>query len=177
MTENKFLAGVTGRDDDFHLAVEALRASGQPFCLIDGLAVNHYAEPMVTLDADFAVAAAPGLAAALRERGFEVREFAHSINAVLSGSRLRLQITVNSRYTAFPERATESVIFGVRVPVASLPDLIQGKIWAMQDETRRASKRLKDRADITRLCETCPEAIALVPPDLIPEVDELRKKS
>ena len=65
MSEQEFLAALTGHDSDLALALEALRASGQPFCLIGGLAVNHYVEPVVTLDADFAVAAAAGLIEAL----------------------------------------------------------------------------------------------------------------
>ncbi len=40
MGEEEFLAALTGRSGDLHLAVEALRATGQPFCLIGGLAVK-----------------------------------------------------------------------------------------------------------------------------------------
>ena len=47
MSEQEFLAGLTGRSDDLDLALEALRATGQPFCLIGGLAVNHYVEPVL----------------------------------------------------------------------------------------------------------------------------------
>jgi hypothetical protein len=41
MSEAEFLAGITGSPNDLALAVQALRASGQPFCLIGGLAVNR----------------------------------------------------------------------------------------------------------------------------------------
>jgi hypothetical protein len=75
MTAEQFLAGLSGGPDDFRRATEALRASGHPFCLIGGLAVNHYLKPVVTLDADFAIAAPEG-AAALR-RGFDVEEHPH----------------------------------------------------------------------------------------------------
>ncbi len=168
------MAGITGNDSDLRLAVEALRSAGHGFCLVGGLAVNHYAEPMVTLDADFAVVADAGVAEALRTRGFSVEIFPHSINAQLPGSRLRLQITVNSRYAGFPARAVPGRLFGVDVPVAALADLAQGKLWAFQDVTRRASKRAKDRADLIRLCETQPAAITCVPPGLIEEIDQLR---
>lgn len=176
MSEQEFLAGLTGRRDDLELALEALRAIGQPFCLIGGLAVNHYVEPVVTLDADFAVVAATGLVEALRARGFEVREQAHSINAQLPGSRLRLQITVHSRYAAFPGRAEPGRVLGFEVPVACVEDLVQGKLWAASDPARRASKRQKDRLDLTRLCEAHPRVLRLVPPGLVPEVDELRSQ-
>ena len=174
MSEQEFLAALTGHDSDLRLAVDALRATGQPFCLIGGLAVNHFVEPVVTLDADFAIAASTGLAGALRAAGFVVQEFPYSVNAQLPGSRLRIQITVNSRYGAFPARATEGELFGVRLPIAALDDLVQGKLWAFTDANRRASKRAKDRADLIRICESRPHVIALIPPGLIPEVDDLR---
>ncbi len=174
MSDDEFLAALTGRSDDLRLAVAALRAAGHPFCLVGGLAVNHYAEPVVTLDADFAVAAATGLVEALGARGFEVQQHPHSINAQLPGSRLRLQITVNSRYAGFPARAVSGVLFGIELPVACLADLVQGKLWAATDPQRRASKRAKDRADLIRLCESHPETVALIPPGIVPEVDEMR---
>ena len=177
MTEAQFLAGITGRHDDLQRVVAALRRTGQPFCLIGGLAVNHYVEPVVTLGADFAIAAATGVVSALRAEGFEVEEHPHSINAVLPGSRLRIQITVNDRYHAFPSRATEAEVFGVRMPVAALEDLVQGKLWAATDSQRRPSKRQKDRLDLTRICEAHPEMISRIPPGLVPEVDELRNSA
>ena len=178
MSEEEFFAGITGHNSDLRLAVEALRSTGHGFCLVGGLAVNHYAaEPMVTLDADFAVVADAGVADALRARGFVVEVVPPSINARLPGSRLRLQITVNSRYAGFPARAVPGRLFGVEVPVAALADLVQGKIWAFQDTTRRASKRAKDRADMIRLCEAQPAAFACVPPGLIEEIDQLRRQS
>jgi hypothetical protein len=129
---------------------------------------------MVTLDADFAVAAEARVVEALRARGFATELFPHSINAQLPGSRLRLQITINSRYAGFPARAVPGRIFGIDIPIAALPDLVQGKLWAFQDATRRASKRKKDSADLIRLCENHPEAVNYIPPGLIPEVDDLR---
>ena len=178
MSEEEFFAGITGSDSDLRLAVEALRSTGHGFCLVGGLAVNHYAaEPMVTLDADFALAADAGVAEALRARGFAVEIFPHSINAQLPGSRLRLQITVNSRYAGFPARAVPGRFFGVDIPVAALADLVQGKLWAFQDTARRASKRKKDSADLIRLCENHPEAVHYIPSGLIAEVDDLRPKT
>ncbi|MGI8604557.1 MAG: hypothetical protein ACR2OZ_16415 [Verrucomicrobiales bacterium] len=174
MSEAEFLAGITGSADDFQRVTAALRASGQPFCLIGGLAVNKYAEPVVTLDADFAIAAGGGVSDALRAAGFEVEGFAHSINARLPGSRLRIQITINSRYSQFPGRATEYELFGTRLPVAAIEDLVQGKLWALGDTSRRPSKRAKDRADLIRLAENCPEVILMIPPKTVPEIDQMR---
>jgi hypothetical protein len=176
MSEEEFLAALTGSDSDLRLAVEALRATGRPFCLIGGLAVNHYVEPVVTLDAGFAITAAGGVTQALVARGFQVQEFPHSINAQLPGSRLRLQITVNSRYAAFPGRAVPGKVLGHELPVACLEDLVQGKLWAATDPARRASKRAKDEADLVRLCESYPQAMAQIPPGLIAKLDQMRPK-
>jgi hypothetical protein len=41
--------------------------------------------------------------------------------------------------------------------------VLQGKVWAAGDETRRPSKRQKDLADIARLLEAFPELRASVP--------------
>ena len=174
MSEQEFLAALTGHSADLPLALEALRATGQPFCLIGGLAVNHYAEPLVTLDADFAIVAPAGLVEALQARGFDVQEHPHSINAQLPGSRLRLQITVNSRYSTFPARAVPGKVLGFDVPVACLEDLVQGKLWAATDPARRPSKRAKDRLDLTRLGESHAQVIAWIPPGLVAEVDDMR---
>jgi hypothetical protein len=174
MTEAHFFAGLTGSPNDLALAVQALRSCGQPFCMIGGLAVNHYAEPMVTLDADFAIAAGDGAADALRSVGFTVEEFPYSLNALLPGSRLRVQITINNRYGIFPSRAVPGTIFGVDVPVACLADVVQGKLWAATDLKRRRGKRSKDETDIIRLAENHPEVFAMVPPGIIAGLDEIR---
>ncbi len=175
MSEAEFFAGITGSPDDLRLVVTALRSTGQPFCLIGGLAVNQFAEPMVTLDADFAIAAGGGVSEALQALGFIVEMHPHSINALLPGSRLRIQITINQRYGSFPSRATEAEIFGVKLPVASLKDLVQGKIWAATDGTRRPTKRQKDRLDLARIVERHPQALQWIPPGVVPEIDELRE--
>ena len=98
-------------------------------------------------------------------------------NARLPGSRLRFQITVNSRYSGFAARAVPGRVLGHEVPVACLEDLVQGKLWAAADSTQRPTKRAKDRLDLARLCESHPSALSLVPAGLVPEVDEMRQKT
>lgn len=125
-------------------------------------------------DAEF-LAGLTGRADALAAAGFQVETHPHSINAVLPGSRLRIPITVNSRYAAFPARAKQTTLFGVDLPVAALEDLVQGKIWAATDPACRATKRQKDRLDLARIAETHPQTLSLIPSGLFPEVDEIRK--
>jgi hypothetical protein len=85
----------------------------------------------------------------------------------LPGSDLRVQIQTDPRYFDFPARAQQQVVLGIELPVASLPDTLQGKVWAVLDPQRRASKRQKDLADIARLLEAHPPLRPLVPPSVL----------
>jgi hypothetical protein len=71
----------------------------------------------------------------------------------------------------FPDRASEKDVLGLRLPVARVEDVLQGKIWAATDKDRRPSKRRKDLLDIERLVEAFPHLESSVPPDLL---DKLR---
>ncbi len=63
--------------------------------------------------------------------------------------------------------AVQRDILGLRLPVARLEDVLQGKVWAAQDPARRPSKRQKDLADISRLLEAYPELRSRVPEDVL----------
>ncbi len=156
-----------GGATDFARVVALCRGVG-PFCLIGGLAVNCYVEPVYTLDADFVMVATAltALEAKLRSEGFTVESFPHSLNAQPAKSQLRLQFTTDARYQAFPQRATEREVLAVKVPVAALEDIVQGKLWSWSDPQRRVSKRKKDEADLLRLAEKYPELLKLLPPAL-----------
>lgn len=62
------------------------------------------------------------------------------MNAQTPGSKLRIQFTTDERYQAFPGRSVEAEVLGLRVKVASLEDVTQGKLWAYSDPRRRLSK-------------------------------------
>lgn len=138
------------------------------FCLIGGQALNAYVEPVVSLDLDVVVASdqLSDLETALGDR-FTLERFAHSLNLAEAGSDLRVQIQLDPRYASFVDRASQRDVLGFRVPVAAIEDLLQGKVWAAQDETRRPSKRQKDLADIARALEAFPELRAGVPADVL----------
>ncbi len=80
-----------GGATDFARMIEVCDAFGS-YCLIGGLAVNWYVEPVYTLDADIVVTAAslPQLAVYLRERGFRAEEHPHLVNVLAPGSKLRI---------------------------------------------------------------------------------------
>jgi hypothetical protein len=162
-----------GGATDFARLIEACEAFG-PYCLIGGLAVNCYVEPVYTLDADIVVAAAqlPKLSARLRELGFKIEDHPHSVNAQAPGSDLRIQFTTDERYQAFPARSVEAEVLGLRVKVASLEDVTQGKLWAHGDPRRRLSKRKKDELDLIRLAEAHPELKLAYPSELQEQIEK-----
>ena len=84
-----------------------------------------------------------------------------------SGSDLRVQFQTDSRYADFVERASDREVLGITLPVASLDDVLRGKVWAAQDPDRRASKRQKDLADIARLLEAHPHLRDQVPAEIL----------
>jgi len=161
-----------GGATDFARLIEACESFG-PYCLIGGLAVNCYVEPVYTLDADIVVVAAslPTLAAHLLELGFKIEEHPHSWNAQTPGSDLRIQFTTDQRYQAFPLRSVDAEVLGLRVKVAGLEDVTQGKLWAYGDPRRRLSKRKKDELDLIRLAEAHPELKAAYPNELREQIE------
>lgn len=165
MQRRTFLRTVTAdRTDLLDRLLTVLAEQRARYCVVGGQAVNAYAEPVVSLDLDLVIAVSdlPGLLEVLTSR-FRVERFPHSINISSEGSDLRVQIQTDERYNPFVERASEYEVLGVRLPVAAIEDVLQGKVWAVQDPARRPSKRQKDLADIARLIEVRPELRSRVP--------------
>ena len=79
---------------------------------------------------------------------------------------MRIQIQTDGRYQSFIKRAKSKTVLGYKIPVATIEDVLQGKIWAAMDETRRPSKRQKDLADILRLVEAKAELKNFLPEEL-----------
>ena len=143
-----------GGATDFARLIEACESFG-PYCLIGGLAVNCYVEPVYTLDVNVVVS----------------ESSLPSVNALAPGSELRIQFTTDERYQAFPGRAVEAEVLGVRVRIAGLEDVTRGKLWAYGDPQRRLSKRKKDELDLIRLAEAHPELRSLYPRELQEQLD------
>lgn len=154
-------------------ALHILKDAGARYCVIGGQAVNAYAEPVVSLDLDLALA--PGeleRLGGLFRPPIRTELFEHSLNLSAPGSDLRIQFQTDPRYHDFPERAEVRDVLGHRLPVAKLEDVLRGKIWAASDPNRRASKRQKDLADIARLLEEHPELRELVPESILQRLIE-----
>jgi hypothetical protein len=50
--------------------------------------------------------------------------------------------------------------------VATLEDILQGKLWAYMDKERRPTKRQKDLLDILRIVESYPELTKNLPSEI-----------
>lgn len=169
MTMRQFYEWQTGGGGtDVARLVEALEAREIPWCMIGGLAVNHWAtEPMATADVDLVVATGrvEDAVVALQACGFEARRFDWSVN--LQGrSKVRVQISTEDFYRDFPSRSVPADVHGILMRVASLDDTLAGKLKALSDPERRPSKRQKDLTDIARLVEAHPELRPKVPEDI-----------
>lgn len=103
------------------------------------------------------------VAEAAQGRSLEVETFPPSVHLASPDSELRIQLQTDPRYQAFIPRAGKRTVLGYTFPVADVEDVLQGKLWAYQDERRRASKRQKDLADVARLVEARPELMARLP--------------
>jgi hypothetical protein len=152
--------------------VSLLNTHAIRYCVIGGQAVNAYVEPLVSLDLDVVVATeqVDEVMGLMRER-FVVKPFLHSLNVEMANSDLRVQIQNDGRYADFVERSEVRDVLGLALPVASLEDVIRGKVWAAQDPGRRGSKRQKDFADIARLIESYPDLRELVPNDILRRIE------
>jgi hypothetical protein len=62
-----------------------------------------------------------------------------------------------------------------RLPVARIEDLLQGKVWAALDTTRRPSKQLKDLSEIARIIEVAPDLRPRVPQEILERIPKQRK--
>lgn len=172
MTAAEIFESVTGSGStDFATLVSILNRRGA-WCLIGGLAVNCYVEPFYTLDAHVVVTASelPAIRDGLVNAGFSVEEFPHSLNATMEKSDLRIQFTLDSRCQAFVSETTVREVLGQPVPVASLANVVSGKVWAWKDEKRRPTKRKKDELDLMRILEAYPEMRGLMPEEISRQV-------
>lgn len=176
MTQRQFYDWQTaGGGGDVMLLVQTLEQEEIPWCMIGGLAVNHWAaEPMATADVDVVIATGKVEQAvqALEKVGFKSQRFEWSIN--LTGtSSVSVQISTESVYSSFPERSLPADVHGILMRVACLKDTLTGKLLAWQDKTSRPSKRQKDLMDITRLIETHPDLLPTLPLEVVERISQI----
>jgi len=159
MTGKEFMNAVAkGQVDILQLFLDILGKTKVTYCVVGGLAVNAYVEPVVSLDLDVVVNTLDidKVCKKASAKGMKVEKFKHSVNLTSFKSDLRIQIQTDSRYQEFISRSSLKEILGYRMSVACIEDVLQGKVWAYLDEQRRRSKRQKDLTDIMRLIEAYP---------------------
>jgi len=168
VTKKEFMNAVSnGREDILQQMLDLLNEMKIDYCVIGGLAVNAYVEPVVSLDLDLVVVteATENLLKAA-EKIFNIVKLPHSVNLSSTKSDLRIQIQTDPRYQTFIVRSSIKEVMGYEMKIAAVEDVLQGKIWAYFDEQRRKSKRQKDLADIFRLIEAYPHLKDLLPESL-----------
>jgi hypothetical protein len=166
MTGKTFLNAIAnGKTDILQNFLNILAQTRSSYCVIGGLAVNAYVEPVVSLDLDIIVErqSMEKVCNAASKKGFKIEKFEHSLNLTKAGSDFRIQLQTDTRYQDFIQRAKPKKILGYKMKVAALVDVLRGKSWAYLDEDRRKSKRQKDLADIIRILEAYPELEDKVP--------------
>ena len=159
MTKREFLNSVSnGEEDVLQQLLDLIESLKIEYCVIGGLGVNAYVEPVVSLDLDIVI-----LAEALEKliiqasKNFKVEKFTHSYNLSSQKSDLRIQLQLDPRYQDFIPHSSIKEVMGYKMKVASIEDILKGKILAYSDKQRRGSKRQKDLADIFRIIEAYPK--------------------
>ena len=165
MTEKEFINNLAnGQEDIIQQLIDLLNENEIGYCIIGGLAVNAYVEPVVSLDLDIVVATnLIDKLCQVAEKLFTIKEFEDSLNFKGSKSDLRIQVQTDPRYQVFTSKAIFKNVMGYDMKVAAIEDILQGKIWAYSDQKKRKSKRQKDLADIFRLVEAYPNLEDLFP--------------
>jgi hypothetical protein len=175
MTQRQFYDWQTaGGGGDVMRLVSILENLEIPWCMIGGLAVNHWAEEaMATADVDLVIATGQidRCVDALVSAGFVAERFPWSVN--LKGqSKVSIQVSTEDFYSGFPARSVPADVHGILMRVASREDTLSGKIKAWSETSRRASKRQKDLTDILRMVEAHPPLREHLPARILARLQE-----
>lgn len=150
---------VADKQADLVLLCRVLAESGTDYALIGGLALQIYqAEPRTTLDIDVAVPSREAIPReALAAAGFAATgSFPYTENWVAPGGT-PIQFSDDAAFADSIRRAGSVDLPGTRLRVIGVADLVRSKMRAAGEPQRRASKRLRDLADIQELLEEHPD--------------------
>jgi hypothetical protein len=169
------------KEGPLRLLAKLLHREGVPYALIGGLAVQvHTADPRTTLDIDVAVPTYRDIPdRALREAGFEhTGRHDHSDNWRAPGPgavRFRVAVQFSAEDQGLAAAVEHASVLdlgdGLALRVVTVDDLIELKLLAAEEPTRRRSKRERDLADISALLEEHPEVQSS---DLLARVERVR---
>jgi len=160
MTKREFYNKVTNsKIDILDEFLHILHSKQIPYCVIGGVGVNAYCEPVVTLDFDCVVIIdqIEKLKEELKRKKFKVKSHPHTWEIAHKESSLKIQIQRDERYQEFIKKAESHKVLGYTMMVAQKRDILKGKLWAYHDPDRDELKRDKDLLDIKRLVRKYPE--------------------
>jgi hypothetical protein len=171
VTAKEFQKLVTeDRSDFLDRFLALLRDKDIDFCVIDGLAVNAYAEPVGTRDVVVAASRLPELEQPVRGM-CRIERFEHSLNLTDAASKVRIQIQTDAHLQPIIGRRRKARVLDREMFVASPEDLLASKIAAYREPNCRRTKREKERLDVLRLVEAQPHLKQLVPAELQRELE------
>jgi len=156
---NDFFKKVTNsKFDIIKEIINILKKNKIDYCVIGGVAINAYCEPLLTLDFDIVVEKdkLKELRRILKEKGFKIKSHPFTYEIKHPESDIRIQIQRDDRYQEFIRRAKLREILGYKLKVANKEDLLISKLWAFMDESRDELKKEKDFLDIKRLLKKYP---------------------
>ena len=170
MTQRQFYDWQTlgGAKHVFRL-VAALEEREISWCMIGGLAVNHWAlEPIHTIQVDVVVVAdqIEGAAVALQDVGFSQERTQNALHFNCE-SKVVIRIMTEKQYLDFPKRAVPANVHGILMRVSSLADTLAGTLIAPENASEKPSHRQKRLLEISRLIELHPELCQTLPSDLV----------
>jgi hypothetical protein len=151
--------------------IAVLEASGTPYAVIGGIAVQLYSkEPRTTLDVDVAVRRFDEIPTAARARAGFTHEGRHphsdrrSPGSAPRSQRTAIQFSAEDvGIDAAVTRARSVDAGGFQLRVAAPADLLVLKLAAAEEPSRRSSKRRQDLLDIVTLAEDYPDEARTVP--------------
>lgn len=175
MNERYFFNAVTNsKDDILGKFLNILKKNKISYCVLGGVALNAYCQPILTLDFDCVISLnqLEKLKSILKKESFKFKSHPHTWEVKSKNSDLRIQIQKNARYQDFITNSKELKILGYKMKIAKKEDLLKGTIWAYQDKKRNIIKREKDLLDIRRLIKKYPSLRKELPKEILIKIED-----
>lgn len=167
MTAQEFYCRVlNSKTDLLGEFLQTLDENNLPYCVIGGVGINAYCEPLLTLDFDCVIIIedVKKIRDELKKKAFKVKTHPYTWEITHKDSDMKIQIQRDERYQGFIKRAKSHKVLGYNLKVAQKEDILQGKIWAYEDISRNELKREKDLLDIKRLVVKYPALTKILTP-------------
>jgi hypothetical protein len=129
MTEKEFMNNLANSEVDIlQQFLDLISELDIAYCIIGGLAVNAYVEPVVSLDLDLVVVADTiDKLKKPAKKMFMIKEFPHSLTLTSSKSDLRIQIQTDPRYQPFIGRAATRKVYFAELIILMVKEIFHSK--------------------------------------------------